>query len=380
MKKMNVVLLAIGLTLFVQAAPAQWTAAKRLTWNLGNSENPVIAVGPSGHLHVVWWDTTPGHYEIYYTKSTDGGANWKPSQRLTWTDNSSIPAIAVDSLGQLHVVWCNNSPGNGEIYYKKSTDGGATWSPNQRLTWTSGQSLMPAIVVDPFDYLHVVWSDNTSTNYEIYYRRSTDGGATWTPNKRLTWTADSSYIGDMAMDTLGNPHIVWEDLSPYEVFYKRGIDGGLTWATSQRLTWNSGGSGWPSVAVESSGHIHVVWEDGTPLNIEVFYRRSLNLGLNWAAGQRLTWNSSQSRFPAVAADSDANVHVVWEDDISGDFEIYYRKSSDSGASWAASQRLTWTSSWSQCPAIKADPSGNLHLVWHDSTPGNAEIYYKKYVN
>jgi len=379
MKNLKILAFAVGLLFLAHAAGAQWTAPKRLTWTSGSSENPELAVDIYGYVHVVWWDATPGHYEIYYAKSSDGGSNWTSARRLTWTGGSSIPDVAVDSLGQVHVVWVGGTSENAEIFYKKSPDGGETWTANKRLTWTSGQSLMPAIAVSAFDVLHVAWSDNTSLNYEIYFRKSTDGGTSWMANKRLTWTEDSSYIGDMVVDSAGNPHIIWEDLSPYEIFHKMGINEGLTWATSQRLTWNSGGSGWPSVAAESAGHIHVVWEDLTPGNSEIFYKRSPNLGLSWAAHQRLTWNSSQSRYPAVAADSDGNVHVVWQDDTSGDFEIYCRKSSDGGSSWAASQRLTWTPGWSQNPAIAADPSGNLHLVWHDSTPGNTEIYYKKYI-
>jgi hypothetical protein len=62
-------IVALGLFLFAQAAHADWTRAKKLTWNSGNSVMPVIAVDPSGNLHVVWFDDTPGNCEIYYKKS-----------------------------------------------------------------------------------------------------------------------------------------------------------------------------------------------------------------------------------------------------------------------------------------------------------------------
>jgi len=38
-----------------------------------------------------------------------------------------------DSSGYLHVVWHNFASGDAEIYLKKSTNGGASWSANQRL-------------------------------------------------------------------------------------------------------------------------------------------------------------------------------------------------------------------------------------------------------
>jgi hypothetical protein len=52
-------------------------------------------------------------------------------------------------------------------------------------------------------------------------------------------------------------------------------------------------------------------------------------------------------------------------------------SADAGTTWTASQRLTWTSGNSARPAVAADASGNIHLVWQDEAPGNYEIYYKK---
>ncbi len=39
-------------------------------------------------------------------KSTDGGSPWMTSQRITWTSGpSEHPAVAVDSSGNVHVVW-----------------------------------------------------------------------------------------------------------------------------------------------------------------------------------------------------------------------------------------------------------------------------------
>jgi hypothetical protein len=60
--------------------------------------------------------------------------SWGPSQRITWTpEGSGNPAIAVDAYSDIHVVWHDFSPGAAEIFYKKSTDGGSSRSPSQRL-------------------------------------------------------------------------------------------------------------------------------------------------------------------------------------------------------------------------------------------------------
>jgi hypothetical protein len=158
MKRLKFVILTTGWLLLAQSAQGDWTPAKRLTWSPGGSFSSAIAVDPSGNLHVVWQDNTPGNHEIYYKRSTDGGATWSASQRLTWTTGGSLePIIAVDSSANLHVVWYDETPGKTEVYYKQSTDGGATWSTSQRLTWTSGKSDGPAITVDSSGHLHLVW-------------------------------------------------------------------------------------------------------------------------------------------------------------------------------------------------------------------------------
>jgi len=353
-----------------------WEGTKRLTWNAGSSSYPAIATDSSGNIHVVWEDSTPGNDEIYYKRSTDGGSSWT-TKRLTWNAGSSyIPAIATDSSGNIHVVWYDYTPGNAEIYYKRSTDGGSSWQPTKRLTWNAGDSLWPSIATDPSGNIHIVWVDETPGNWEIYYKRSTDGGSSWT-TKRLTWNAGYSYEPAIATDPSGNIHIVWVDETPgnVEIYYKRSTDGGSSW-TTKRLTWNSGDSGLQAIATDPSGNIYVVWMDDTPGNREIYYKRSTDGGSSWQSTKRLTWNAGFSQCPAIVTDSSGNIHVVWEDTTPGNAEIYYKRSTDGGSTWTT-KRLTWNAGRSIRPAIATDSSGNIHVVWNDYTPGNEEVYYKK---
>jgi len=224
-------------------------------------------------------DNTPGNYEAYFKKSTDGGATWSSNKRLTWTsDASSHPVIAVDH-SNLHVVWYDGTPQASEVYYRMSYDYGVIWSPTRRLTWTAGLSLVPIVVISPFDF-NLIWSDGSPGNLEIYCKKSTDGGEHWTANKRLTWTSldteSPAAAFDAAVDDL---HLVWSDPTPgsYEVYYRKcskelGADD--TWSPSERLTWNLGDSRHPVIRVDPSGGLHVFWSDSTPGNFEVYYIRS----------------------------------------------------------------------------------------------------------
>jgi hypothetical protein len=308
---------------------------------------------------------------------------WGKTKRLTWVSGSSfLPAIALDSSNTIHLVWHDDAPGKPEIYYKRSTNGGGSWSGAKRLTWNSTWSYSPAISLDSSNTIHIVWHDYTPGSPDIYYKRSTDGGMTWGATKRLIWTSGASFNPTIAVDSNDNIHIVWGDVTygNGEILHKKSTNGGMTWGGTKRLTWNSGQSFYPAIAVASGNTIHVVWHDDTPGNNEIYFKRSTNSGANWSATQRLSWTTLFSYSPAISVDSSNNIHVVWSDFTSGKFEIYFKRSTSGGVSWSSTKRLTWSSRDSSEPAIAIDSSSAIHVVWEDNTPGNFEIFYKKSTN
>jgi len=380
MKTLRLMAVLIGSLVFAQMALADWSPVRRITWTSGGSCNPAIAIDSSGYLHVVWHNFASGDAEIYYKKSTNGGASWSANQRLTWTANGSYdPDIAVASSGRVHVVWHDYTSGNYEIYYRGSTDGGTSWLPSQRLTWTPVMSKSPTIAVDGVDRIHVVWDDSAPGNPDVYYRRSVTGGASWTPTQRLTRTSGNSFFPAIACSPAGHLHVVWSDdtSGEYEVYYQAGADGGATWSSPQRLTWNSGRSDRPAIAVHSSGLLHVAWWDTTPGLAEIYYKNSPDGGVSWTSARRLTWTPGNSYFPAIKLGFSGQLHLAWDDLAGSNYEIFYKKSTDGGATWGSTQRRTWTSGGSKNPAIAFDSSGDLHVVWYDYTPGDSEIYYLK---
>ena len=377
MRAKTLLTIVLGFVFVFQPLNAQtWEASKRLTWNSGYSEYPAIAVDAINHLHVVWHDETPGNREIYYKKSTNGGATWVNSKRLTWNLGGTFaPAIAVGSGNTIHVVWSDKTPGNSEIYYKKSTNGGVTWGVTRRVTWTAGNSASPEIAVDSGGTIHIVWSDWTPGNTEIYYKRSTDGGVTWGGFKRLPWSSGNSSHPAISTDSSNNIHVVWADNTPghYVMYYKRSTDGGVTWSGVKRLTWGFAAAALPDIAIDSSNTIHLVWSGG----FEIYYKKSTNGGLTWDSAKRLTWNSGLSSNSALAVDSGNTIHVVWGDWTSGNAEIYYKKSTNGGLTWDSAKRLTWNFGDSKFPTVATDSNDSIHVVWQNDTSSKSEIYYRK---
>jgi hypothetical protein len=384
-KKVFIILLFVSSFLFVKNMES--LAADNLSSNPGESEEPAIAIDSNGVIHVVWGDDTPGNIEIYHKSSTDGGTTWTGANRLTWNPGSSRdPAIAIDSFDNVHVVWQDYTTGDYEIYYKKSTNGGSTWLATKRLTWNSSQSTDPAIAIDSSNNIHVVFDDDMFLKNEIFYKKSTNGGATWI-TERISWNSGYSYAATVATDSSDNIYIVWYDFSATpgsaEIFFKKSADGGATW-TFRRLTWNPGGSGTPVVMVDPLDVIHVFWMDSSPGEFEIFHKKSSNGGTSWTTN-RVTWNPGKSWHPDIDIDAWGNLHLVWKDDTPGNLDIYYKMSTDGGSTWAT-DRLSWNPGSSDNPDIAAFVEWieegmylvgyvRYHVVWDDDTPLNKEIYY-----
>jgi hypothetical protein len=165
------------------------------------------------------------------------------------------------------------------------------------------------------------------------------------------------------------------------VFLISAVSANAQWQADDRLTIDSAISktsynNASSVAANES-NVHVVWYDNRHGNYEIFYKRSTDDGVSWGTDTRLTNNFASSTTPSVSAVGQL-VHVIWEEFRDGNSEIYYKRSSNGGSHWGADIRLTTNSFSSRYPSLSV--SGHkIHVVWNDDRngSGNNEIYYKR---
>jgi len=372
MKSMQKSILGVVCLLFVTIMLGVAWTTKRLTNNTGISSYPDIAVWGS-NVYVVWQDKTSGNFEIYFRKSTDGGATWKATVNLSNnSEYSAGPAIAVSDLN-VYVVWQDKTPGNFEIYFKKSMDGGNSWLSTKKLTNNMGYSGLPDIAASGSN-AYVVWPDDNPGNDEIYFRVSTDSGTTWQSTKRLTNNTGESNNPKIAVNS-PNVFVVWSDTTPGipEIYFRKSTNNGATWQTVKNRSNNTGHSYNPGIAVINSD-VYAVWDDNTKGNNEIYFTKSTDDGTHWQTVKRFAIDTGWSRKPAIAVRG-SNVCVVWEDDLPGNFDIYFKKSSNGGATWQSTRNLSNNTGGSYCPKTAVN-SLNVFVVWHDFTSGGSgEIYF-----
>jgi hypothetical protein len=318
---------------------------------------------------------------LFLCIAASSSAQWQPEVRLTNDPSTSLTSFGnarcIATEGDvIHVVWYDGytvGVGNWNIFYKRSTDRGLTWSANVNLSNNqSSISYNPAIAVSGF-YVHVAWYDNQDGNFEEHYIRSTDGGMTWNSKIRLANNTASSLHRSIAASG-SNVHFVWFDNRDNndEIYYKNSTDGGDTWSADVRLSNTAGESYNPAVAVSGSV-VHVAWQDSTAGNWEIYYKRSTNGGTSWGADTRLTNNSAISNFPTLAV-SGSTVHIAWVDYRNGAGNIYYKRSVNGGANWGADTRLTKSNDQNYWPSLAVNGSV-VHLVYARIVKTGYEIIY-----
>ena len=224
----------------------------------------------------------------------------------------------------LHVIWNDNRDGNNEVYYKRSTDGGATWGTDTRLTNNPSDLYEPSLAVSG-SCVHTVWYDNRDGNFEIYYKRSTDSGTNWGPDTRLSTAPIVSELTSIA--AIGtNVHVVWQDDrhgSNKQIYYRLSTDAGATWGAEIHLSDNAGYAAAPNVTVSGS-NVHITWQDNRDGNFEVYYKRSTDGGVNWGTDTRST-NAPGNSLRTFSTVTGTAVHVVFMDERNGNWEIYYKR-------------------------------------------------------
>jgi hypothetical protein len=301
----------------------------QLSNNPKNSGDPIIAVS-GNNVYVVWNEITPATREIFYKRSTDGGATFENVVKISTSAEINKDGGEVAASGNnVYVVWGEEPSGKAEILYRRSTDGGATFGSTINLSNTAGSSQAPGIVASG-NNVYLVWGDDSLGKFQIFYRRSTDGGATFGSTSILSNSVEHSELPRIAASG-NNVYVVWLDDAEgnSKTFYRRSTDGGASFGSTINIG-NNGGMDISSIAA-SGNNVYVVWSDATdnpPNQKQIMYRRSTDGGATFSNTINFSNSAGLSKFPSIAA-SRNNVYVVWTESS----HLSYRRSTDGGATF-----------------------------------------------
>ncbi len=165
---------------------------------------------------------------IIVSKSTDGGVSFQGPIKVASVSplpsafpgnlfrTFTIPQIAADDKG-VYVVWDDYGRGASDVLFAKSNDGGATWSvPHEVNDKPTGQHFFPTITSSGGGIISVAWYDSrlgqqsngTITGLDVFFAVSTDAGANFSPNLRVTSISfDPNSVRTVDFNRSGGPFI-----------------------------------------------------------------------------------------------------------------------------------------------------------------------------
>ncbi|MGL4648267.1 MAG: hypothetical protein ACRC1H_02565, partial [Caldilineaceae bacterium] len=390
------------------------------------SYDPSIAVSPVGRPYIAWADqSAAGHVGESYVRRWNGvvwepvGAGSASGGGVSNTPNaeSAHPVVAVSGAvvgnapasraGLPYIAWHNGSTGDTEIYIRQWNGGG--WVPVGAGSASDGgisnnftQSFRTTLAIDNALLPVLAWTDSPAPgnpNTEIYAKRF--DGATWvevgsgsSSGGGVSNTAGESGDAALAAGPGGTLWLAWSDSTSgdAEIYVKRWT--GNTWdeaspgsASGGGISNNSDASFAPAIAVGADGLPVVAWVDRSGGDTEIYLRKFD--GDSWeplgasASGGGLSSNNGASIDPSVAVNALGQPLVAWSDLSGFNADIYVRRWN--GNTWAqvgsGSAQLggvSHTIGFSGEPVVAIGRDGRVSLAWSDDTPGQGEIYVRRY--
>ena len=144
--------------------------------------------------------------------------------------------------------------------------------------------------------------------------------------------------------------------------------------------------------VVSENNIYLTWWDNTTGNNEVYFVKSNDSGKNFSTPINLSNDKGASADSQIAA-SHNNVYVTWWDNTTGNWEVLSRASNNNGTVFLDAVMLKGigrspmkhlnspSSNTTSVDTIVAAVTGNKEYVaWWDNTTGNWEVFLAKSTN
>jgi hypothetical protein len=396
--------LTLFLLLLTSSIPillADITFSTNVKVNSGGSANrvqPSIAVDSSGNAYCIWGDWRNSNWDVYFAKSIDSGNSWESPDIMvnSGPQNQTYPSIAVDSAGIIYVVWEDDRNGDKDIYFAKSIDGGLNWSnPNIRVSFdTLGRGspnmsqVAPEIAVDSDGNIYVVWQDDRWSDDDIFFAKSSDGGATWgVENTRVN--SDAAPSPDqknptMTLDSSGTIYVAWSQGSgsTNDIYFSKSADGGTNWSDPHRLVNTEPGTddrANPSIGVDSMGNIFIAWQDNRNGNYDIYFASSSDGGTIWSNPNIRVDNATSGLqyTPSMAVTESGTLYLTWQDSRNTDLDIYFAYSIDKGQTWVESSSSVNNDNLGKVqryPKVAVGPTGPVYVVWQDARNTVNEIF------
>ncbi|MEX2028232.1 MAG: C39 family peptidase [Candidatus Curtissbacteria bacterium] len=265
----------------------------------GSGSLPISMVARDGKIYIAY---SKESREIWLASSNDQGSNFS-KKKVSDSTSSGRLRPTVDFTGNnIFVFWLDARNGQYEVFFAKSPDDGQNFSANKSIfshpnssIHLLGNAFGRLITRSPSDDLifltfdfYLQTASPFSTDYEVYFLKSQDGGENFTAAKRLSDDPVSPKTRQqnpsLTLLPDGSPVIAWHDFRDGDgkVMLVYSEDEGETFSPNIRInnTLTNNVFSAPTIAADNEGKIHFVRWDAALSPIGVYYTE-IDLGLEF---------------------------------------------------------------------------------------------------
>jgi hypothetical protein len=300
-------------------------------------------------------------------------------------DGGIQPQVAADAAGTVHMVYYKGDPGQGDLYYVRSRNGGATFSAPLRVNTTPGSAVAAGnirgahIAIGRNRRVHVAWNGSHSLTpgaaygkEPMLYTRLNDAGTAFERERNVIQVAyglDGG--GSVAADSAGNVYVVWHAPAPgsegegnRRVWMARSTDDGATFERERpvwdRPTGACGCCGLKAFA-DSKGALYVLYRSATEVvHRDIYLLISRDRGSTFEGADISKWNIGSCVMSSGSfAESPTSVLAAWETEK----QAYYGRVDPASGKMSSPMGAPGTGANRKYPAVAGNAQGETLFVW-----------------
>ena len=275
---------------------------------------------------------------------------------------------------------------NNIIYAQWSNDPNI----NNAICTSIGDQTDPTIISDGSGGAIITWPDyrNGSNNSDIYVQHiDANGVIQWTADGiAVCAAADYQLLPAIVSDGSGGAIIAWVDNrygNNYDIYAQHvDADGVIQWladgvAVCEATYYQAN----PAVVSDGNGGAFIIWQDQRSGNYDIYAQRIDANGLaQWTAdGVVICSNTGSQTNPKLVSDGNDGVIITWNDIRGSSYDIYAQLIDLNGeVQWITNGVAICTAQWEQSfPKLTGDGSGGAIITWEDHRTPPVDIYAQR---
>lgn len=334
------------------------------TVNISNAtgiSNLVKLSGSGEDVYVTWEDKQTDKWKLLFSKSHNKGIKFGAITNLS-NDTGNVHLHDLTSSGKnVFVLWAANenvSSSNKEIYFRKSQDGGNSFGNVLNLSKDNDDSLDPHMVINQNgSIIYVVWTKcdtkHDDPDCSVAFTRSLDQGNTFTDSKIIDADKILSQASKSTSRNTGTGSN--SSMTPPYLLDNLTVNGEISSIN-------------PTVFTTLEGkEVYVLWEENTygKGDSEVLIKSSNDYGNFFNSTINVSNSSGTSRLAHGDILGD-DLYITWADTLnqSGTFDIMLRKLNDKNQLGKV-LNLSNNSGNSVSPFLWISNNERIYVTWND---------------